>query len=168
MLNSINNILKPKSKEDISKEISKMTTYEFLYKFYNFETKGLKIGFKKKFMHFLIYSKGLVKYHKYYWIIWGIWFLITIFSFIFPDSFFQKEAISLLKDILWYFILIYFLFMLMVLFVHRKFHKYQLKQQYSRIDEINLQLHNLLNHTYISSLTRFPSARNEERNTDEN
>ncbi len=51
---SMNDVLKPKSKEDLSKFIKEMPAYYFLYKFKNYDIKGIKMSFKRKFLHMMI------------------------------------------------------------------------------------------------------------------
>jgi len=76
----LNDVLKPKSKCEISDNINKMNLYHFLEKFKNYDLKGLKISFKKKFAHFMIYK--YVKYHlKYYWMFWLIWIVLMFLKY---------------------------------------------------------------------------------------
>jgi len=127
-VDSLAKILKPKSKEDLNKEIHKMSTYEFLYKFrnHNFKIKGLKVGWKKRSMYFLVFSKFFNKFARCYWILWILWFSIIILKNFIP--FLQTHYINLLEHIFWYMMMTSIVVLLINFIAIRKFYRYKNKQ----------------------------------------
>jgi len=136
-VDSLAKILKPKSKEDLNKEIHKMSTYEFLYKFrnHNFKIKGLKIGWKKRSMYFLVFSKFFNKFARCYWILWTLWFSIIMLKNFIP--FFQTHYINLLEHIFWYMMMTSIVVILINFIAIRKFYRYKNKQSKDNATAMN-------------------------------
>ena len=122
----IENILKPKSKEDLTEEIRRMTTFEYLEAFTNHSRKelkshGIKIGFKKSLFEFLMGKKNhrLMKIYGIYII---IWFSLLIFGIITKHKF---ETIEIIENIFLY-VLYGFWFPLLTVqfFIRRRYAKF--------------------------------------------
>ena len=125
-MTSIENILKPKSKDDLTEEIRQMTTFEYLEAFTNHSSKelksrGIKIGFKKSLFEFLIGRKhtGIMKVYSIYIM---IWFSLLIFGIITKHKF---EVIENIENIfLWVLYGFWFPLLAIQLIIKRRYAKF--------------------------------------------
>lgn len=98
-MTSINDILKPKSKEYLSVELNKLSTYEFIYTFRKIKIKNkkklnLKISFKKRFFYLLIIKSSI----KWTFFLMGVlWIIIFL---VYDDSLIYGKMIEIMGWIL--------------------------------------------------------------------
>lgn len=133
-----NTILRPKTKQEVDNEVKKLSTFEFVDKFFLSSIKGMKVGFKKRLVYTLISSKSDLhkKVTKFYWVFWFVWLLIMIYSdVLFPTSdLFMRASIDIIEDIFWCIIMIYFVLLLPSMWLLLRFQKWKMKKMSKRID----------------------------------
>jgi len=115
----IENILKPKSNEEVSAEIRGMSAFEFVEMFYSIKIGKLRVGFKKRITHFFISKGGASKlFSRAYYIIWFSWLVLNFGTWwIFPASdLFPEGPFDVFIDVLW-FAMMSFLFMWVPAFI---------------------------------------------------
>mgnify|MGYP001179613478 CR=1 FL=1 len=83
-MTSITDILKPKSKDELTDAVKSMHPFQFVNKFRKCDVKGMKLGFKKRIVYF--FAVYYIKYFsKIYWPIWGTWIVLMIGTWIWKD-----------------------------------------------------------------------------------
>jgi len=85
----IDDVLAPKSKDEVGEDMKRMHLYEFLgtFKTQKFSyIRKMDIGFKKKFYFFILHIFAR-KFNKWYWPFYVAWIINAIFvDWIFPSS----------------------------------------------------------------------------------
>lgn len=154
MTSRINNILKPKSKDDLIRDIKSMSKYEFLYRFKDVSIKGFDIGFMKKWVHFFGSSKNTIKkLNNYYWYVWGLFVILQIYqTWIFPSSeLFPAGLLEYFSFILSIIITVFLVLFITALVVYIRYVWWQQKNDRYSIDfniiELNVRMNefNILN-----------------------
>jgi hypothetical protein len=115
-LNSIDQILKPKSAEEICRLIENMDSCDFAIKFKGQKIKEInaKISFKKH-LYFLIYNDNTFKFYKFiYFPMFSAFLIISLCQILFKNNdFLNSNSVHIFKWIIWAMLMI-------ILFIHSK------------------------------------------------
>lgn len=131
---AIQDVLKPKSHEDVKDEINKMSTFEFCDKFLLYDVRRLKPGFKKLITHSFVSAKSKIrkKVSRIYYTLFFVWLVFDLFKiFVLPRTgmIFAEGPIDVFVDALWYPVMAFFPYYIFGFIVQIRFMRWKRKKR---------------------------------------